>query len=286
MVSDNRRTMTDRMARRRVYARGNRDEASRGHTVGEVAALTHVTVRALHHYDEIGLVSPSARSDAGYRLYQPADLARLQQVLFYRELGFRLDQIRELMADPNFDRVEALREQRRLLAAESERLRAVLTAVDAAIAAHEGGYAMSEKEMFEVFGDFDPREFDTEVEERWGETDAYRTSAEKARSYVKADWDRIKSEANAIGASWVRAMDAGHAPASAEAMAIAEEHREHISRWFYECSPEFHRNLGEMYVADERFAATYEAMRPGLAQYVRDAVVANADAQEDATSAV
>jgi len=261
-MSDNRRTMASRHA----YARGKRDEEPRGHTVGEVAALTHVTVRALHHYDEMGLVSPGARSEAGYRLYQAADLARLQQVLFYRELGFRLDQIRELMADPDFDRVEALREQRRLLAAEGERLRAVLTAVDAAIAAHEGGYAMSENEIFDVFGDFDPREFETEVEERWAETDAFRQSAEKARGYVKNDWDRIKSEADAISTSWVCVMDAGHTLASAEAMAIAEEHRQHISRWFYECSPEFHRNLGEMYVQDERFAATYDAMHLGLAQ--------------------
>ena len=183
------------------------------------------------------------------------------------------------MVDPDFDRVEALREQRRLLAAEGERLLAVLTAVDAAIAAHEGGYAMSENEMFEVFGEFDPREFEAEVGKRWGESDAYRQSAEKARGYSKDDWQRIRSEAEAIGARWVSTMASGLPPTSAEAMAIAEEHRQHISRWFYECSPEFHRNLGEMYVQDERFAATYEAMRPCLARYVSEAVVANAAAQ-------
>jgi len=274
-MSDNRRTM----ARRHVYARGRRSREPRGRTVGEVAALAHVTVRTLHHYDEIGLVSPSGRNSARHRLYQDADLAQLQQVLFYRALGFRLEQIRELMSRPEFDRAEALREQRRLIVSEGERLRALLAAVDAAIAAHEKGYAMTEEEMFAVFGDFDPREFEDEATERWGDTDAYRVSAERARQYGADDWQQVKSEAESIGASFVRAMDSGLAPTSSEAMAIAEEHRQHISRWFYECSPEMHGALGAMYVEDERFAATYEAMRPGLAQYVSTAVVANAAAR-------
>src|SRR5690606_30054901 len=121
MVRDNRL-----MARERPYARG-RGRDSEGvssapvRTVGKVAALAHVTVRTLHHYDEIGLVQPSGRSEAGYRLYGEDDLARLQQVLFYRELGFALEEIRELMVAPDFDRGAALREQRRLLEEQGDR---------------------------------------------------------------------------------------------------------------------------------------------------------------------
>ncbi len=265
---------------RLVARRRHTQEAPTGRTVGEVAALAHVTVRTLHHYDEVGLVSPSARSEAGYRLYAPGDLERLQQVLFYRELGFALEDIKALMDARDFDRGQALREQRRLLEEQGDRLRAMLQAVDAAIAAHEGGYAMSEEEMFQVFGDFNPKDHEDEARERWGETDAYRQSAERTSRYRKEDWEAIKAESEAIGLALAQALASGAAPASYAAMAAAERHRQHISRWFYECSPEFHRNLGEMQVADERFAATWEAIRPGLASYVRDAFVANAEAQQ------
>lgn len=250
----------------------------RRYTVGEVAALTHVTIRTLHHYDEVGLVTPSARSEAGYRLYGRADLERLRQVLFYRELGFSLEAIRTALDAPDHDLGRVLREQRALLAAEGERLRAMLVAVDAAIAAHERGVAMSDQEMFEVFGEFTPAEYDAEVRERWGETEAYRVSAEKSRQYGQAEWAEIKAETDAITQAFAAAMQSGAAPTSAEAMAIAEQHRRHITRWFYDCPPEMHRGLGLMFVEDERFTATWERVRPGLARYVSAAFVANADA--------
>lgn len=275
------------MARERPYARGRGRDVEggpgssipSGRTVGEVAALARVTVRALHHYDEIGLVQPSGRSEAGYRLYDEGDLERLQQVLFYRELGFALDDIGELMASPDFERGTALREQRRLLEEQGERLRAMIEAVDAAIAAHQGGYRMNDQEMFEVFGDFNPREFGAEAEERWGDTVPFKQSRERAKDYRKEDWLRITAEAGAINESFAEALDAGVAATSERAMGLAEDHRQHIVRWFYDCSPELHRNLAEMYIGDDRFAATFEAVRPGLAQYVHDAVVANAAAR-------
>ena len=136
---------------------------------------------------------------------------------------------------------------------------------------------MSDEEMFEVFGeDFDPTEHEQEVRERWGETDAYRQSAERARRHTKADWEAIREEAEAVTLRMAELLDAGAAPTGPEAMDAAEAHRRHITRWFYECSGEMHEALGEMYVEDPRFAATYERVRPGLAQYVRDATVANA----------
>ncbi len=280
-MRDNRRMASDSTAQGRPYARGRdrRAEEPSGRTVGEVAALARVTVRLLHHYDEIGLVSPSGRSEAGYRLYSDEDLERLQQALFYRELGFALEDIRELMTAPDFDRGAALREQRRLLEEQGARLRAMVEAVDAAIAAHEGGYGMSDEEMFEVFGGFDVRKYGAEVEERWGDTAPFQQSRERVKTYRREDWERIKGEAEGIYQALIQAMTSG-APATSEvALSAAEEHRQHISRWFYDCSPEMHRGLGEMYLADERFTATFEAMREGLAQYARDAFVANADAR-------
>lgn len=248
-------------------------------TVGEVAALAHVSVRALHHYDEIGLLQPSARTDAGYRLYDSTSLDRLQQVLFYRELGFPLDEIRRLMLNPGFDRIGALRAQRALLARNAERAAALLHTIDATIESFEEGKQMDKDEMFEVFGDFDPSQYDDEVKERWGETEAYKESARRTARYTKEDWKRFKAESEQITNDLLAAFDSDLPPTDPKVLDIVERHRQQISTWFYPCPPEMHANLGRMYVADPRFTKTYEDMRPGLAQYVCDANVANAERQ-------
>jgi MerR family transcriptional regulator, thiopeptide resistance regulator len=244
-------------------------------TVGEVARLAGVTVRTLHHYDGIGLVQPSGRSAAGYRLYAEPDLERLQTVLFYRELGFALDDIRAAVDDPTFDRGDALRQQRDLLAGEHRRVGRLLAALDAAIDAHEGGRTMSEEELFEVFGD-QQRELRAEAEERWGDTDAWAQSRRRTRGYTRDDWEEVKAESEAITARIAEVHRAGQPADSSDAMDAVEAHREQISRRFYDCSHEMQVGLGEMYVQDPRFAATYEAIAPGLAVWVRDAIRANA----------
>ncbi len=246
-------------------------------TVGEVAELAGVTVRTLHHYDELGLLSPSGRSEAGYRLYSYDDLARLREILIWRTLGFPLTEIGSLLDDPGHDRLAALERQRELIEREIDRLGALAAAVDAAIASHVNGTRLEETTMFEGF---DPSEYDEEARERWGDTDAYKESARRAASYGEAEWDEIRREASAITREMVALMLAGEPADGQAARALAERHREHISRWFYPCSPQMHRGLGEMYVADERFTQTYEREAEGLAAYFHDAIVANADAQD------
>ena len=245
------------------------------YTVGEVAKLAHVSVRTLHHYDETGLLRPSERSEAGYRLYTLDDLERLQQVLFYKELGFTLDEIRDLMDDPSFDRREALGIQRELIAEQALRLEAMLGLIDKTLASLEGGIRMSKEEMFDVFGDFDPTQYEGEVKERWGDTDAYKESARRTARYTKQDWERFKAESESINLAIVALMDEGVPPTDPRAMDAVERHRLQIDQWFYPCSREMHANLGEMYIADPRFTATYEKIRPGMARYVRDATQAN-----------
>ncbi len=247
--------------------------------VGEVAALAGVTVRTLHHYDRIGLLSPSGRSASGYRQYSPADLDRLHQVLLYRELGFPLEEVATLLDDPSADPAEHLRRQHRLLRDRLERASAMVAAVEKEMEARNMGISLTPEERFEVFGEHDPAQYDAEVEERWGETEAYAQSKRRTAAYSKDDWVRIKTEMEDIGARFVAAMRSGAAADSEQVMDIAEEHRQHISRNFYDCSPEMHAGLGRMYVEDERFTATYEAMAPGLAQYVSTAVQANAARQ-------
>jgi MerR family transcriptional regulator, thiopeptide resistance regulator len=244
--------------------------------VGELAALAHVSVRTLHHYDAIGLLHASERSEAGYRLYTRADLERLQQVLFYRELGFRLDEIRRIVVDPAFDRRTALQAQRELVAGKSARLQALLGLIDGTLASLEGWTTMSDEEMFEAFGDFDPREYEQEAKERWGHTEAYRESARRTRGYTKEDWAAVKADGDAITADMAALLEAGVPADDVRAMDVAERHRLMIDGRFYPCSHEMHADLGEMYVADARFTATYEKVRPGLARYARDAIRANA----------
>jgi DNA-binding transcriptional MerR regulator len=247
-----------------------------GLSVGEVAQLASVSVRTLHHYDELGLLTPSMRTRAGYRLYSDADLATLQQVLFFKELGFGLGDIARIMHDPKFDRLEALRMQRRMLTEKSTQLAKMAQAVDAAIDATEGGVRMDAKDMFEAFGDFDPGQYEKEAEERWGSTDAYKESARRTKRYTKDDWIEVRKETEAVNAGLAALMAEGVPADDARAMDLAEQHRVNIDKRFYPVSQEMHVGLAEMYMADPRFAANYEKVHTGLAQYMHDAILANA----------
>jgi DNA-binding transcriptional MerR regulator len=246
-------------------------------TTGELSQLAGVSVRTLHHYDEIGLLAPSGRSDAGYRLYSYADLARLQEILVWRQLGFSLPEIQQLLDDPEHDRERALRRQRELVELELDCLGATARALDEALAAHHQGIQM---EVTSMFQEFDPAEYEDEARERWGDTDAYRESARRASAHGEREWAQIRIEADQVVNDFAALMRDGETAAGERARAVAERHRRHITHWFYPVSAPMHRNLAEMYVADPRFAARYDEVAPGLASYVHDAVLANADAQE------
>ena len=251
-------------------------ENAKTYTVGEVANAAHLTIRTLHHYDALGVLRPSFRSDAGYRRYTHADLERLQQILLYRELGFSLGQIREAMDDPGFDRRKALLVQRGQIASRAARLDAILGLIDKTIASQEKGAVMEKEELLGVFGDFDPGDYQDEVRERWGATGAYKESTRRTRRYTREDWERFKTQSAEINAEIAGLMDEGALPDDPRAMAVVERHRLLINTWFYPCSRETHLGLGQMYVTDARFEATYEKIRQGMAQYVCDAIAANA----------
>ena len=248
--------------------------------VGEVAALAGVTVRTLHHYDRIGLLSPSGRTSAGYRQYSPADLDRLHQVLLYRELGFPLEEVATLLDDPAADPEAHLRRQHALLRDRLDRTSAMVAAVEKEMEARAMGISLTPEERFEVFGEHDPAQYEAEAEERWGETEAWAQSQRRTRGSSKEDWLRVKAEGEDVESRFAAALRSGVAPDSPEAMDLAEEHRQQISRTFYDCPPEMHAGLGRMYVEDERFTAHYEEIAPGLAQFVSTAVQANAARQE------
>jgi DNA-binding transcriptional MerR regulator len=245
-------------------------------TVSEVSRLTGASVRALHHYDGIGLLTPSARTAAGYRLYSDADLERLQEILLFRELEIPLDDIATLLSGGAFDRRAALELQREMLLQKAVLTEALIASVERAINAERTGVRMTKEEMFEVFGDFDVEAHEAEAEERWGGSDAYKESSRRAARHTKADWERFKAESEQIGTDTARLMDEGVPADDPRAMDLAEQARLQIDTWFYPCSHEMHVGLAGMYIADPRFTATYERIHEGMARYWHDAIVANA----------
>jgi len=248
------------------------------YSVGEVARLAGVTVRTLHHYDEIGLLRPPMRTEAGYRRYTRGDLLRLQRIRLFRALDFTLDDLRVLIDAPDADLRAALVEQRGALLRRMEETRSLVTIIDRVLDSvpatnDEGTPQMIVDEMFKGFRN---EEFEREAEERWGGTDAWKESKRRVTTYGLDDWRVMAAEARAINDGLLAHFAAGDPASSVPALALAEEHRQHIGRWFYECSTEIHVGLAEMYVTDARFRKHYDDQAAGFADYVAGAIRANA----------
>jgi len=242
------------------------------YTVGKVAELAGVSVRTLHHYDEIGLLEPSERSASGYRLYSAADLRRLQRILFYRELDFDLALIADMLDDPD---ASHLADQRRLLIERIDRYQAMVEVIDKELSARELGLSLTPEERLEVFGNTRLEDNARRVIERWGDTERFRQQRERAANYKREDWLALQAEQADIHKRLAAAMTAG-TPADAPAvMDLAEEHRRHLDRWFHDCDHETHRELARAYRANERVGRNYDDMVPGLSQYIHDAIMAN-----------
>jgi DNA-binding transcriptional MerR regulator len=248
------------------------------YTVGEVARLANVSVRTLHHYDQLGVLTPKGRTAAGYRLYSDADMLRLQQILFYRELDFALEEVTSILDDPDAAAEDHLRRQHRLLRQRLARSQALIGAIERELETRAMGIALTPEEQFEIFGtDKMGGEWAEEAEQRWGDAAAWRQSRRRTAAYTKDDWVQITAATDANLAAFAQAMRDGQAADGTVAADLAEEHRQHLSRWFYECGYDLHRSLGDLYVSDARFTASYDEIEPGLSQYVRAAINANAD---------
>ncbi|MFL6126849.1 MerR family transcriptional regulator [Actinophytocola sp.] len=242
------------------------------YTVGKVAELAGVSVRTLHHYDEIGLLEPSERSASGYRLYSAADVRRLQRILFYRELDFDLALIAEMLDDPA---AAHLADQRRLLVERIDRHQAMVAVLDRELAARELGLSLTPEERLEVFGSTRLEDNARRVVARWGDTDRFRQSQERTARYRREDWLAMQAEQSDIHKRMAEAMIAGTPPDAPAVTDLAEEHRLHLHRWFHDCDHDTHRELARAYRANERVGRNYDDMVPGLSQYIHDAIMAN-----------
>lgn len=245
------------------------------HTVKAVADLAGISIRTLHHYDEIGLLKPAQLTAAGYRLYTDKDLEQLQQVLFFRELGLSLQEIKGILNRPDFDRRQALQDHRRLLKSRQERLSSLIQLVDRTLDAMERGIQMSDKDLF---AGFDQAKYEEEARQRWGHTKEYEESARRTKQYSPADWAAIQQEGGEIYQTLATLIDS--APTDPQVQEWIQKHHRHINDRFYTCSLEVYRGLGDGYVADPRFAAFFDKIRPGLAQFMQAAMTAYCDRLE------
>ncbi|EFM11343.1 transcriptional regulator, MerR family [Paenibacillus curdlanolyticus YK9] len=247
--------------------------------VKEVAALAGVSVRTLHHYDEIGLLKPAAIGDNGYRMYSEADLERLQQILFFKELELPLQEVRSILDDSRYDRKQTLALHKELLLKKKHRLEQIIQSVEQTLQSIEGGYAMSKQDMFEPFDmkeiEDHQKKYEQEVQQRWGSTDAYKESARKTAQYTEEDWKRIKAAEQRIYQGLIDRMSFG--PDDEQAQAVVASHRQHITDNFYTCSTAIYRGLGDMYVNDPRFTKNIDKYAPGLAAFMREAIHIHCD---------
>jgi DNA-binding transcriptional MerR regulator len=241
------------------------------YTVKEVAEIAKVSVRALHHYDEIGLLKPAGHSAAGYRLYDESNLERLQQVLFFKELGFDLKEIQRILSDPKFNRKRALVRHRKLLLERQERVAQLIASVDRTLEAIERKQPMSAK----MFEGFDAARYEEEARQTWGGTPEWDENARRWKKYTDRDWDAIKKEGGEIVENLAALMN--RAPDNPEVQKWIGRHHGQINDRIYACGPETYRGLADAYVQDPRFKAFYDTVKPGLAQFIRDAMKVYAD---------
>lgn len=247
------------------------------YSVNQLAQLAGVTVRTLHHYDRIGLLKPRRAAGNNYRRYGEAELLKLQQILFFRELDFPLAEIARIVSSPGFDMRAALRDQRRLLALKQKRLTGLMRTIDKTIQKMDHETHMEDEELYGGFSAEEMEKYAEEAKRRWGHTEAWKQSQERTKRWTREGYKRVAED----GLKFTKAVASrmGEDPASAPVQALIAQHYDAL-RTFYEPDFAMYRGLAEMYVQDARFAAYYEKVAPGLAQFMRDAMVAYCDAQE------
>lgn len=253
-----------------------------GYTVRQVAKMSGVSVRTLHHYDQIGLLKPASVGENGYRYYGREELLRLQQILFHRELEFPLEAIRTVLAAPDFDRKEALRRHRTRLDAEARRYRRLLRTLDDTLAALEGETEMDDKTLYQGFAPEKQAEHEAWLIERHGKGAEAEIAHSKAvmKDWKAGDFQDFKVEVEAIEADLARAMTGGLPPDSAAVTAIMRRHHAFIARsWKKPPTREAFIGLAAMYGEHPDFRAHYEDRTKGLLEYIQAAMGAFAEAE-------
>lgn len=234
--------------------------------IKELADMAGISVRTLHHYDSIGLLVPSIDSENGYRNYTDSDISKLQQILFFRQLNFKLTQIKEIVESREYDTLTALEAQKTILLQEQQRLKDVVALIDKTIKTERGEMTMTNEEKFKGV-DFSRNPYESEARERWGNEAVDKSNKKLKEMDTKAAEEKFDEIFTNLAA--VRHLD----PDSVEA-------EEHIQKWYDflnemgEYSLEMFKGLGDMYVDDERFTKNINKYGEGLAEFMQQAMTA------------
>ncbi len=246
------------------------------YTVQKLAKLAGVSTRTLRYYDEIGILKPARINSSGYRIYGQNEVNRLQQILFYRELGVNLTDIKQIMTNPAFDESEALKEHREQLLDKRKQIDLLIANVEKTIAQKEGRSIMSDQEKFEGFKkkalEENEKKYGNEIREKYGD-ETVKQSNEKFMNMSKEDHEAVTRLSEELMETLSDAMKTGD-PAGELGQKAAELHKQWIMYFWPQYSKEAHAGLAQMYVDDERFTAYYDKEQPGTAEFLRDAIIA------------
>ena len=246
------------------------------YTVNKLAQISGISTRTLRYYDSIGLLRPARVSSNGYRIYGQNEVDKLQQILFYREMGVVLDEIKAILDAPGFDKAKALQSHLTALLQKRDRLEELILTVGKTIDTMKGGVTMSDKEKFEGFKqkivDENEKSYGGEIRGKYGDT-AVDASNAKLKGMTQAQYDAAQALSAQINENLIEAMQNGD-PACDAGQKACELHREWLCLFWPDgmYSKQAHKGLGEMYVADERFKAYYDKIAPGAAEFLRDAL--------------
>ncbi|MCQ6280466.1 MerR family transcriptional regulator [Bacillus sp. EB600] len=244
------------------------------YTVQKLAKLAGVSTRTLRYYDEIGILKPARMNSSGYRIYGQEEVDRLQQILFYRELGVSLDHIKDIIMNPSFNGEAALREHREKLLEKRAQLDLLIANVEKTIAFTEGRMNMSNQEKFDGFKKKmiadNEQKFGKEAREKYGSETVDKSNA-KLMNMTEKEYNEVKELEMQVRETLAQAF-ATSDPAGKLAQKAAELHKQWLTFYWSEYSKEAHAGLAEMYVADERFKSYYDKDQPGTAEFLRDAI--------------
>ena len=246
------------------------------YTIQELSRLSGVTTRALRWYDKIGLLKPSGRTEGGYRRYGPAEVDRLQDILYYRALGVELARIRECLDNPTFDRLTVLRGHLAALEEERGRIQGLIDSVKETIRTQERKEIMSDEKKFEAFKrqlvEEKERRYGAEAMEKYGDAQVNASNA-KVMGVTLEQYQAYERLGQEILDKLSAAVAAGADPAGEAGEEITGLHRRWLTIMGDKYDAQRHRGIAELYVQDERFTAYYDKERPGCAQFLRDAVL-------------
>jgi DNA-binding transcriptional MerR regulator len=238
------------------------------YTVKQLADMAGVSRRTLHYYDEIGLLPPADLAENGYRAYADADLLRLQQILFFRELGFSLKEIGKVIDRPDFDQLQALRDHRGALEKRAQRLDRLIGTIDKTLLFLEGRIIMDKKTIFEGFSEEQQKQYEEEARQTY-DPELVDQSVKSWNSYSQAQKEQIGAEGEANYHAMFENMDKGHD--SPEVQATVARWHKHIE-YFYTPTYEILRGLGQLYTDDPRFRKNFEKLSPEFPDFLRKAI--------------